>query len=56
MYPVYGLGARVKQDDNTQQTAVQHCFPVADGEVHGVMGIMEAYEAAIKKVCIFSRN
>jgi hypothetical protein len=44
MYPVYGFGARVKQENNTQPTAVQHCFPVSDGEVHGVMGVLEAYE------------
>lgn len=47
-YPVYGFGARVRQEDGTY-TPAQHCFPLAkDGqEVVGLAGIMDVYSRAL---------
>lgn len=51
MYPVFGFGARVRLADGTHSPA-QHCFPVYGGgnEVHGISGILQAYNDAIRNV------
>mmetsp|Transcript_17602 Transcript_17602/g.19108 ORF Transcript_17602/g.19108 Transcript_17602/m.19108 type:complete len:339 (-) Transcript_17602:246-1262(-) len=52
MYPVYGFGARLKNETGQFEAVAQHCFPVYGGgvEVHGVDGILQAYRDAVKNV------
>lgn len=49
-YPVFGFGARVKLPGNPQPSAVQHCFPLGEGEASGVLGILDVYKEGVKSV------
>mmetsp|Transcript_27422 Transcript_27422/g.54902 ORF Transcript_27422/g.54902 Transcript_27422/m.54902 type:complete len:538 (-) Transcript_27422:249-1862(-) len=56
-YPVYGFGAKVREDDDSMSEC-QHCLPLNEGgrvggdstEVHGIPGILKAYKDCIPKL------
>lgn len=47
--PMLGLGARVLQADGAY-SGVQHCFYVEENEVHGVDGMLKAYQNSFSKI------